>query len=68
MAKKFTTLDTTLELNGKGYFQVEFEDGRAPLAIYDKTLAQTIDLLSRLQNEPESIRRIVKNISWVEEI
>lgn len=58
---------TTIEPIGKGHFEVEFQDEFCGLAIYDKSLSAVIEVLSKLQNEPEGIRRIVKTITWVEE-
>ena len=57
---------TTFEPTGKGHFEIQFEDGFCDLGMYDTTLSGAIDVLSRLQNEPEQIRRIVKSITWVE--
>lgn len=58
---------TTFEPKGKGHFEIEFEDGLCGLGMYDTSLPGVIDNLSRIQNNPEQIRRIVKSITWVEE-
>jgi hypothetical protein len=49
----------TLEANGKGHFEVEFMDGLCGVGLYDKTLAEAIETLSRISD------REVKSITWI---
>lgn len=51
---------TTIEVKGKGHFEVEFTDGMNGISIYEKTLAEVIALLAQ-------VNRDVKAISWVED-
>ena len=58
---------TIFNPSGKGHFEIQFDDNFCDLAIYDKPLNAVIDVLAKLQNEPEQIRRVVKSITWIED-
>lgn len=52
---------TTIEMNGKGHWEVEYTDGNVGNAFYDMSLNDLIIMLSR-------VNRDIKSISWVEEV
>ena len=45
----------------KGHYEVQFEDGYAGVAMYDKTLDDVVRTLARLD-------RVVKSIEWIEDV
>ena len=51
---------TTIEIKGKGYWEVEYMDGKVGNAFYDMSLNSLCEMLSKIDRE-------VKSITWVEE-
>lgn len=52
--------DSTIKMNGKGHWEVEYMDGNIGNGFYDMSLDTLIKTLSKVNRE-------VKSITWVKE-